>query len=76
MTILAQQAARWVMGYVSKSSAALNPLTITQLACELSMHERYIGRGQRCLAHPSKSGPHAHYAYNSTAHAYTCIACV
>ena len=27
-------------GYVSKSSAALNPLTITQLACELSMHEK------------------------------------
>ena len=25
-------------GYVSKSSAALNPLTITQLAFELSMH--------------------------------------
>ena len=27
-------------GYVSKSSAALNPLTITQLACELSKHEK------------------------------------
>ena len=33
-------------GYVSKSSAALNPLTITQLACELSM------RGRSLLAHP------------------------
>ena len=33
-------------GYVSKSSAALNPLTITQLACELSM------RGRSRLAHP------------------------
>ena len=27
-------------GYVSKSSADLNPLTITQLTCELSMHEK------------------------------------
>ena len=27
-------------GYVSKSSAVLNPLTITQLACELSMRGR------------------------------------
>ena len=25
---------------------------------------------------PLISGAHAHYAYNSTAHAYTCIACV
>ena len=30
-------------GYVSKSSDALNPLTITQLACELSMHEKLKG---------------------------------
>ena len=33
-------------GYVSKSSAALSPLAITQLACELSM------RGRSRLAHP------------------------
>ena len=36
-------------GYVSKSSATLNPLTIKQLACEL---RGIIGRGRRCLAHP------------------------
>ena len=29
-------------GYVSKSSAALNPLTTTQLACELSMRGRSL----------------------------------
>ena len=62
-------------GYVSKSSAALNPLTITQLACELSVR----GRSRTALHAwpiPSIGGTHAHYAYNSTAHAYTCIACV
>ena len=31
-------------GYVSKSSAVLNRLTITQLAS--------LGRGPRCVAHP------------------------
>ena len=36
-------------GYVSKSSAALNPLTITQLACELSMR----GRSRTALLGPS-----------------------
>ena len=36
-------------GYVSKSSAALNPLTITQLACELSMR----GRSWTALLGPS-----------------------
>ena len=36
-------------GYVSKSSAALNPLTITQLACELSMR----GRSLTALLGPS-----------------------
>ena len=36
-------------GYVSKSSAALNPLMITQLACELSMR----GRSRTALLGPS-----------------------
>ena len=36
-------------GYVSKSSAALNPLTITQLACELSMR----GKSRTALLGPS-----------------------
>ena len=36
-------------GYVSKSSAALNPLTITQLACELSMR----GRSRTALLGPT-----------------------
>ena len=44
-------------GYVSKSSASLNPLTITQLACELSMR----GRSRTALLGPSISGAHAHY---------------
>ena len=35
-------------GYISKSSAALNPLTITHLACELSMH-----RSRTALLGPS-----------------------
>ena len=56
-------------GYVSKSSAALNPLTITQLACELSMRGRPVADGVAWPI-PSISGAHAHYAYNSTAHAY------
>ena len=29
---------RFLRGYVSKSSAAVNPLTITQLACERYIH--------------------------------------
>ena len=73
-------------GYVSKSIAALNPITITQLACELSMRGA-VGRGSRTaflgpsrIPGPSISRAHAHYAYNITAHAYnklyTCVACV
>ena len=40
---------RLLRGYVSKSSPALNPLTITQLACELSMR----GRLRTALLGPS-----------------------
>ena len=57
-------------GYVSKSSAALNPLTTTQLACELSMRGRSRMPGGVAWPILSISGAHAHYAYNSTAHAY------
>ena len=39
-------------GYVSKSSAALNPLTITWLACELSMRGRPVAALPKRLAHP------------------------
>ena len=38
-------------GYVFKSSAALNPLTITQLACELSM--RGTCRSRTAMLGPS-----------------------
>ena len=62
-------------GYVSKSSAALNPLTIKKLACELIMRGRPVADGVAWPI-PSISSAHAHYAYNSTTHAYTCIACV
>ena len=40
---------KFLRGYVSKSRAALNPLTITQLACELSMR----GRSRTALLGPS-----------------------
>ena len=61
-------------GYVYKSSAALNPLTITQLAWELRW--ACIGRDGVAWPIPSIFGAHAHYRYYSTAHAYTFIACV
>ena len=38
-------------GYVSKSSAVLNRLTITQLA-SLREVATSLGRGPRCVAHP------------------------
>ena len=56
---------KFLRGYVFKSSAALNPLTITQLACELSMRGRSIADGVAWPI-PSISGAHAHYAYNGT----------
>ena len=45
---------KFLRGYVTKSSAAVNPLTITQLACE-----RYIARTV-CVARPSPSISVAH----------------
>ena len=49
-------------GYVSKSSAALNPLTITQVACE-----RELGRGPVRVAwsSPTISGAHAYNNYHA-----------
>ena len=51
LTSLARSAHRGriklLRGYVSNSSAALNPLTFTQLACQLSM------RGRTALLGPS-----------------------
>ena len=44
-------------GYVSKSSAALNPLTITQLACELSMRGRTAIYSRIALYIPSYINP-------------------
>ena len=54
-------------GYVSKSSAVLNRLTITQLA-SLWEVATSLGRGPDHVAWPipSISGAHAHYAYNRT----------
>ena len=49
-------------GYVSKSSAALNPLTTTQLASELSMRGRLVADGVAWPI-PSISGAHAHHIY-------------
>ena len=48
---------KFLRGYVSKSSAAVNPLTITQLACEVA---RTV-----CVARPSPSisGAHAYNCY-------------
>ena len=63
---------KFLRGYVSKSSAALNPLTIT----ELSMRGRPVAVTLLGPSHQLAVRMRIIRAYNSTAHACTCIACV